>query len=541
MNKEIINLLQNTQLGLVKITKCDYSHKNCVNIVQKGTENFDKITQQYFDEFILMIQQTKNCGCLIQYHNNKSYNIKSFIIKCASKFIIKDWPIIINNFSDDDLIQILKNQILLIPNFIDIIISKEINLGYYTPKANFINYLTVGKLKSFEYILLSLNLEQLLIFANKYPNTTSIYTDNIIIEYFKKNKEIISKIENITIMIQIMNCFIKKTQIITNIYLLISKNFTLIQKKDIFNKIIGNPEKNLILLILENKDIIPDSITIDKLIDNLSGKNQFGDKSCTKIAEIIDLMCEYGLIITKPIIMKLLNNNYYVNNLEKHGITVDQEILGKCAEKSFYPYEFDIIPDTNILLKECRKSDNLITIKKLKELGGIYTSECLEESCKLSRNGKVIKYLLSECDVEVNAKCLEAYEETYRTESLKILIEKYKSANKPKQILQKSVEIDKNSTIVVSLGEIKSFDNSIEYELKNKIRKFFNYKKKTIMYQELHQIVLKYLIDNKLVIGTYFVINDKLSELLKISNCSILHIDQLDNILTYFVTIIDNI
>ena len=47
--------------------------------------------------------------------------------------------------------------------------------------------------------------------------------------------------------------------------------------------------------------------------------------------------------------------------------------------------------------------------------------------------------------------------------------------------------------------------------------------------------MLKYLIKNKLVIGKYFVINTELANLLKINNCIIIDISELNNILTYFV------
>ena len=56
-----------------------------------------------------------------------------------------------------------------------------------------------------------------------------------------------------------------------------------------------------------------------------------------------------------------------------------------------------------------------------------------------------------------------------------------------------------------------------------------------MIYKDLYQIFLKYLIDNKLVIATYFVINTELSELFKINSCTIMHIDEISNVLSYFV------
>ena len=85
--------------------------------------------------------------------------------------------------------------------------------------------------------------------------------------------------------------------------------------------------------------------------------------------------------------------------------------------------------------------------------------------------------------------------------------------------------------------KIDKDDQNCEYEIKGKIKKFFELKKKHIKYIELYEIVLKYLISNKLIIGNYFIINEKLSKLLKINYCTIINIDQLHSILTYFIDV----
>ena len=46
---------------------------------------------------------------------------------------------------------------------------------------------------------------------------------------------------------------------------------------------------------------------------------------------------------------------------------------------------------------------------------------------------------------------------------------------------------------------------------------------------------MKNYISNDLVIGNYFVINSKMSLFLKINHCTIMNIDELHNILTYFI------
>ncbi len=52
--------------------------------------------------------------------------------------------------------------------------------------------------------------------------------------------------------------------------------------------------------------------------------------------------------------------------------------------------------------------------------------------------------------------------------------------------------------------------------------------------------MLKYLINKKLIIGNYFIINDELSAILKLETSSLLHIDQIKNIITYFIDVADS-
>ena len=81
--------------------------------------------------------------------------------------------------------------------------------------------------------------------------------------------------------------------------------------------------------------------------------NYNGSRDAGKVAEIIDMLCEYNLVIDKNIVLKLLNHGCYINNIEKYDIEIDQEILKKCSDMSYYPYKFNITPDLEILLQEC--------------------------------------------------------------------------------------------------------------------------------------------------------------------------------------------
>jgi hypothetical protein len=532
------------EIKLVIIKKvCNAAHSHCLDIVQTSYKTSQEITQVYFNEFIGLISSSQYSCCISPHYNSKHQEIKKFILTHSKKFKIDKFESLITYMNDNEIYDLMMNQISLEPELIDKLIKSETNTNiYYGPKTNILNTLisSQSKLKTFEYIIMLMSLKEFSNFLDKMAKNYHISVDAIINRFIVKNKDNLMKKENIHIGIKILNTFITKSNIMLNIYPLISENINSTQKREIFNKSISTYDKNLMIMMLEKNDIVLNFDTINKLVEKSYARPE-GSTNSTQIASIIDLLCDYGLVIDKQIIIKLLEHGCYVNNLEKHGLSVDNDILAKCANISYYPYKFDIVPNLDILKKECSKSDNLNTIKKLKEFGGIYTSECLEEACGIVRNGRVIKYLINDCGVKISEECLVKFQDAYRIDALEALLKKYKLQNpndKSKTDLNndKHIDINEKSTMTVTPKNIKIIkDNTTEYILKNKIRKFFEYKKKTIKYSELHELILKYLVNNKLVIGKYFVINSELSNLLKINHCVIMNINQLHNILTYFV------
>lgn len=532
-------------MSLIPIRKiCDNSHKHCYEIVKMANDYQTLITQKYFDNFMILIGSLRYMSCL-SYNNKKVAEIKRFILFNSEKFHINYWDPIISFMSDDELYQMILNQEKLKPNILDELKKTNINSlnSYRISKISFINSLIIGqvKIKSFSYILMSLSLNEFINFVENIQKNFSSLIEEVIIKYINKNQEELTNIfkNNKTLSLKIFNIFELKPAILISIYPLIKNSISEEHKKNNFNKIISTLDKNLIIQMLEKKDFIPDVSTIEKIVEK-SYVNPNGSLNSKLISEIVDILCEYGLKINKEIVIKMLAHGCFINNIEKHGIVIDIEILNKCSDFSYYPYKFDIVPTTNILLKECLKRDNLNILRKLKEFGGNYTTECLEIACSVPRNGKVIKYLINDCGVRVSDKCLEEYQTTYKLETLDIIMKKYKSqsfVDKSNENKNKNIEIDEKATMTVLPRniEINHSDKSIKYKLKNKILKFFNFKNKNIEYIELHRIFLNYLIKNKLVIGKYFIINIELSNLLKINHCVIMDINQIHNILTYFI------
>jgi hypothetical protein len=61
------------------------------------------------------------------------------------------------------------------------------------------------------------------------------------------------------------------------------------------------------------------------------------------------------------------------------------------------------------------------------------------------------------------------------------------------------------------------------------------YKRNKILYSELEKLLLKYIINNKLVIANYFILNDEFANIIKLDKGVIMHIDQLKNMIPYFI------
>ena len=527
---------------LIEIKRqCDNKHTHCREIALKYKNNIEIINQDYLKRYLNLLKSSSYYNsCLSNNSNNHLNDLKDFIVNSSISLEIPIWDTLVSSLNDETLFAIVKNQFKLDNNFINKIIDENVTMNYGN-KIHLINSLISIhpiKILTFDYILTNMTIQQFNKYYQKMNKPLPSSIENSIIKFIELNTNKLKQEIEIDICIKMLNYYINNPKIVKTIYNTINSSTLSPQiKQEILNKSIGSFDKDLILSLLDNNNIIPDINTIINLVSKSYVKPS-GSNNCKQVAEIIDILCEFGLIITKPIIIKLLETGCYINNIEKYNIDIDEEILVKCANLSYYPYKFTIIPTINVLKKECTKSDNLDTIKKLKEFGGIYNTECLVEACKIKKNGKIIKYLINECGIKANDECVKEFQLSYGIESLDIIIDNYsKSSLVENNQSNKIIELNKNCIMNVTPRDINiDKDNeTIEYILKSKIKTFFDYKKKNIKYIEVYQLMLKYLIDNNLIIGNYFIIDEKISNLLKINHCTIMHLDQLHNILTYFI------
>ncbi len=531
---------------LTNTRKCNGNHQLCNNIAKKFVNNIEdpELNQELFNVYLqFMSSSNGSYNCCTSTYNTGYSNILTFILNSSSKYIFPPqyFGLIINYMQDTNLLKLIQNQLNLDPDYINkLAVQENINTNSQS-NANLLScffYAYSSKQQSLKFLLERIKVEHFVNSIPKFKNSLSNGNEHFIVEYIKNNvKELKLQKEK---CIEIINTLPYRSLIFQELFKTISPCTSNEIVTDLINRAINNLDKNLILTILEGtKTLEPTENMVDSLLQRVyvSPGNKGADKN-NIIAEIMDILIMFGLKVTKNIIIKLLNKTCYINEIEKYNVPIDEDILYICSNFSYYPYKFNIKPPISVLIKECSKHDNLDTIKKLKEYGGEYNIQCLIEACKNLKNGKVIKYLINDCGIKTNDTCVKTFQETYKIEALDSIIAGY-DPNKniePKKTSQ-SIELDTNSTLVIEPKPVKynKENNELEFKLNNKVKKFFDFKKKSIKYLEIYELMLKYLISKKLVIGSYFVINNDLASLLKLESCSIIHIDQLHSIISYLI------
>lgn len=532
--------------------RCDGKHVQCsgmANYFLNSTILTDnELSQELFIKYLNHMQSNVSSynNCTSSY-NTSSQTILSFILNASEKYFFPTnfFGLIINGLTDVSMLKLIKNQIILDQIYITKIINEgNMNFGYGNMSTIFGNLIhnSSSKIQTIKFILEKISPDDFIKLIIKIKNMITSSNESIIGEYVKNHSSYFLK--NSNKCIELINNLPYKGLIIKELFKIISNTSDINLKIELLNKGIINLDKNMIITVFEScklNDLNPDDKMVDLLLSKAyinHSKNSYNNSSNTNIADIMDILIMYGLKVSKSLIIKLLNKTCYINKIEKYGIPIDEDILYICSNNSYYPYKFNIKPPISVLIKECSKHDNLETIKKLKEYGGEYNTQCLIEACKITKNGKVIKYLITECGIKSNDLCVTTFQETYKIEALDFIIKGYdQSKNKEDKKTNSPIDLESNSTVVIQPREVNfdTNDKSLDFILKTKIKKFFDYKKKTIKYIEVYELLLKYLISNKLVIGNYFVLNNSLASILKLEHCTIMHIDQINNILTYFI------
>jgi len=515
-------------------------YENLVNQIETSINNKipDLILIKTLFEQICSCSNTHNYLSLS--YNNKNIKLHKMIetindndIVIESNYLAQFLPYI----DEKTCLKIIKTQTLLNKEYCDkLYFDKNI-------KNSYCNYLTFVALciNNYRFDILNYTLDNISsqAFMKGYPCLRNINErnfekiDNLYKTIKKYSEELFDKDNEI---IKFLDTFINKSIVIKYIYSIISKSKNYVNiKKILLERCVKTYNKELIITILEEST---ENLLSPELLNILLNQNYFreidGSYNSKSTADIIDIFILYGFEITKDFVLRLLDRGCYVNNIEKYKIDIDNELLLKMSNLNYYPYEFACIPSTDILLIECSKSNNLDKIKLFKEKGGIYNKDCLIKACAVRKNGKVIKFLINDCNIKPDLDCIKSFQENYGIEALDILIHNYSKNNTSDIKNERKIEIDNSILVSIDKRDLE-IDLEYNYNIRSKIKKLLNYKKNVITFQELEELFLKYLINQKLVIGNYFVINHDLCSIIKINQSTLLNIDEVKNIITYFI------
>lgn len=588
---------------------CNSRHNVC-KVQAENILSLDReaLTPEIINNFLHLITSNANYNnCLNKYTNSAEYvKVYNAIIKISSITTINPiiYIYICYYIDEESLYIILQNQILLhtagtsngsgtsIQGYCNILLEEKNGKNQYNNLTNILLAMT-NKKKLFTEFLNNTSFPIFMKNILLFKNCTCEY-DQIIINYIKNfNVEIIKPNT-----IQIIDTFINKCNLIYELYPYL-EDLNINTKKNIIDKTISNLDKRFLIKMLDyeslpskNNKIIIDDTTIKNMLNKVYMREIYGASNNKIISEIMDIFIDYGFTITKEIIILLLTKGCYINNIERTGFIIDIEILEKCSELNYYPYEFTCIPTKKIMLLECSRN-NLNTLTMLKEKGGIIDIDCLNSAVSLKRNGKIIKYIINNCNVKPNTETLRIFQEVNSIECLDLLVSNYKSGSgvggggiggggvgggvntnclDPSSLL--SIEPITNDLQIgvgvgVGVGDGDGCDGGDgggvgvgggvgdgvgvggvgsggvggggvgggEYVIHNKIKKMLGYKKNKILPSELEKLLLKYIIDNKLVISNYFILNEEFANIIKMDKGVIMNIDQLKIMIPYFIEI----
>lgn len=169
--------------------------------------------------------------------------------------------------------------------------------------------------------------------------------------------------------------------------------------------------------------IKPDKSCFDTLI---RGNYNRPAKDANLVANIIDILIQYGYTLTMDDVICALKQGYYVNNIKRFNFTFDDAFSTTCYKVNYFPYkEIELVKTMECLRIECRKTKNIKKIKDLVAQGFKPDIECLRDACKLNMNFANINYLVKGCKIKPDFDCIRNIAKGLRSAGLDLLIDEY--------------------------------------------------------------------------------------------------------------------
>lgn len=292
-------------------------------------------------------------------------NDNNLVIQMISKYTMPEIILyyFIEKYGVNDTIvnQIIHNMTTLTTSIIIKIINKGYNLNTDQINTLFKNRILSIYTEEYKYSLSSTN--------KKTNNKLVILTTDLfdICGCIPTN-------ETLDIACNLRLIYENKKAISICINILLEK-YKLIPTYETLNACVLNGNCEIIQKILNYK-LLPKVDLIDNFINSNSRNYDNG-------VDIVELLIKYGLVITEDYVKALMENDYYLNNLERFNIKYDENLYFTCFLNNEFPNEY---------------MDKFTFDKKILELHKLCQTKCTVE--------KIQKYF-SIHNISLDAYCLD--------------------------------------------------------------------------------------------------------------------------------------
>lgn len=310
----------------------------------------------------------------------------------------------------------------------------------------------------------------------------------------------------------------------------------------------ANDTKNeLIQYILDNK-IEPTQQAFKNIIATCGysrNYNRYGNHNYDKqILVAINLLCDYGYMITYDDLKLALGQNIIIPNIERFNIVFDNSYLLLCSKIGYTPYKVnDLKPDMTCLQYECEKVSNIHKIRTIiMNTQLVPDNVCMKNACSNKTNPNTIKYLVEsggKIDVDAFKKYVEVLDNSKLTHlfeyfiahnniALKEPVKEKEPEKEPEKEQEKEQEKEPEEIPEETPEEIpeprelkkihSQIPNTFSYRqlvyenIHSDIKKCLNLTKKhkSINYIDFRKIVLNYINENKMITKTIIELEEPL-------------------------------
>lgn len=344
------------------------------------------------------------------------------------------------------------------------------------------------------------------------------------------------------------------------------------EKPDLECLILQCKLKNVeIIQLLLSYRIVPNKECINSFF---SGERNYR----VKYQSVINIFIHYGYVPDLEDAILLIKFRCKIYDIYRFQIELGCELLENCYKYDYFPYNITVAPTLKCLQEECFKVGNISNIRNIINKGLKPDLQCLRNACQNKTNISVVRFLIEQGvnpDLQCLKNCVNYFGQNSTIDFLtnQLLLKEEQKKKQKKDIgIQYDNDINKNFKIIiptkykkVEIEKVKNENNDLNLPIIEDIKKkkiivtkinskdintninkreeiifsekfynFFNIKEKKLSFLNVRDLLIEYLIKNKLKNKKnkfLFKIDKNLKKILKIKKNKIhFHFCDLDNI-----------